>query len=253
MRLKMEKTEGKMIRDQRSIAFTSVRSGILIFSCEDRLRRRLRFIWAERSREWRLAERGPMPPLCLRYWMCAEAVLSNCTMDWEFLMSATLVVISPPATSLWISSVVSRMLPWPCGSAWMEKEMRELIKNQYVLIKKEEMARWLEVLRRTPSDYGTFKTMKCGCCLRGTGPTAYGIRPTRKSLHKDKTRTNYWTADCSEARKSFQNEPKTGEQNNSGENIYHTSLAPASINIPASAVSCFCHGNKSEYPDPATS
>lgn len=114
------------------------------------------------------------------------------------------------------------------------------------------MARWLEVPRRTPSDYGTFKTMKCGCCLRGTDSTAYWIRPTRKSLHKDKTRTNYWTADCSEARKSFQNEPKTGEQNNSGETIYHTSLAP-SINIPASAVSCFCHGNKSEYPDPATS
>lgn len=122
MRLNSENTEGKMIRDQRSMAFTSVRSGILIFNCEDRLRRRLRFIWAERSSEWRLAERGPIPPLCLRYWMCVEAVLSNCTMDWEFLMSATLVVISPPATSLWISKVVSRMFPWPCGSAWMEKE-----------------------------------------------------------------------------------------------------------------------------------
>lgn len=122
MRLKIENTEGKMIRDQRSMAFTSVRSGILIFNCEDRLRRRLRFIWAERSREWRLAEHGPIPPLCLRYWMCDEAVLSSCTMDWEFLMSATLVVISLPATSLWISRVVSRMFPWPCGSAWMEKE-----------------------------------------------------------------------------------------------------------------------------------
>lgn len=81
MRLNSENTEGKMIRDQRSMAFTSVRSGILILSCEDRLRSRLRFIWAARSREGRLVERGPIPPLCLRYWMCDEAVLSSCTMD----------------------------------------------------------------------------------------------------------------------------------------------------------------------------
>lgn len=114
------------------------------------------------------------------------------------------------------------------------------------------MARWLGVLGRAPSVYSTFKTMKCGCCLRGTDPAAYWIRPTWKSLRKDRTRTNYWNADCSGARKSFQNEPKTAEQNNSGENIYHTSLAPGSINTPASALSCFRHGNKSECPEPAT-
>lgn len=159
MRLNSEKTEGKMIRDQRSMAFTSVRSGILILSCEDRRRRRLRFIWADRSSEWRLVERGPTPPLCLRYWMCAEAVLSNCTMDWEFLMSATLVVISPPATSLWISKVVNSMFPWPCGSAWINKEERNLINKHYVqdATSRRTLA---ELLKHLPSVYSA---LRCSC------------------------------------------------------------------------------------------
>lgn len=87
------------------------------------------------------------------------------------------------------------------------------------------------------------------CCLQGTEPAAYWIRPTWKTQPGPITETQ--TAQRPE--KSFQSEPKTDEQNNSGENIYHTSLAPASINTPASAVSCFRHGNKSECPEPATS
>lgn len=107
MRLKRENTAGNIILDHRSMALTSVRSGILIFSCEERLRSRAFLGCAFRSR---LCRRGP---LAFLYWI---PELSNIT-GVEFLTSLTLVVISFPATSLWISSVVSRMFPWEstCG------------------------------------------------------------------------------------------------------------------------------------------
>lgn len=104
MRLKRENAPGNIMRDHRSMVFTSVRSGILILSCEERRRRRPRLAGARCSRP---------AVLCLRYWI---PDVSNVT---EFRASARLVVTSLPATSLWISRVVRRMLPW--GSACEEQ------------------------------------------------------------------------------------------------------------------------------------
>lgn len=105
MRLKREKAEGNIIRDHLSMAFTSVRSGILILSCEDRLRRRVFLRCAFLSRLWRPNSRDPLGFL---YWI---AELSK-TMEDELWVSLRLVVISFPPTSLWISKVVSKMFPW---------------------------------------------------------------------------------------------------------------------------------------------
>lgn len=105
---------GNIIRDHRSMALTSVRSGILIFSCEERLRSRA-FLGGT-LRSW-LCRRGP---LTLLYWI---PELSSIT-EAEFLASLTLVVISFPATSLWISSVVSRMFPWESTCEARERESR---------------------------------------------------------------------------------------------------------------------------------
>lgn len=99
--LKREKLKGNIIRDHLSMAFTSVRSGILILSCEDRLRSRVFFRCAFLSR----LERGPLGFL---YW---TPELSY-TMEEELWVSLTVVVISFPPTSLWISKVVSKMFPW---------------------------------------------------------------------------------------------------------------------------------------------
>lgn len=94
------------------MAFTSVRSGILILSCEDRLRRRVFFRCAFLSRLRRPVSRGALGFL---YW---TPELSN-TMEEELWVSLTVVVISFPPTSLWISKVVSKMFPWE--STWTQQ------------------------------------------------------------------------------------------------------------------------------------
>lgn len=93
--LKRENAEGNIIRDHLSMAFTSVRSGILILSCEDRLRKRVFFRCAFLSRLWRLDSRGT-GVLCFLYWI---PEWSN-TIEEELRISLTLVVTSFPATSL---------------------------------------------------------------------------------------------------------------------------------------------------------
>lgn len=107
MTLKREKLKGNIIRDHLSMAFTSVRSGILILSCDDRLRRRVFFRCAFLSRLRRPWSRGMLGFL---YW---TPELSNAMEEEEELwVSLTVVVISFPPTSLWISKVVSKMFPW---------------------------------------------------------------------------------------------------------------------------------------------
>lgn len=97
--------KGNIIRDHLSMAFTSVRSGILILSCEDRLRRRDFFRCAFLSR---LSRPGSRAMLGFLYW---TPELSN-TVEEELWISLRVVVTSFPPTSLWISKVVSKMFPW---------------------------------------------------------------------------------------------------------------------------------------------
>lgn len=106
MRLKREKEKGKIIRDHLSMAFTSVRSGILIFSCDDRLRSRLFLTCAFLSTLRRPTSRAELGFL---HW---RPELSN-TMEEELWVSLRVVVVTSfPPISLWISKVASRMFPW---------------------------------------------------------------------------------------------------------------------------------------------
>lgn len=94
------------------MAFTSVRSGILILSCDDRLRRRVLFRCAVLSRLERPDSRAVLGFL---HW---TPKLSN-IMEEELWVPLTVVVTSFAPTSLWISKVVSRMFPWE--SAWVRQ------------------------------------------------------------------------------------------------------------------------------------
>lgn len=104
--------KGNIIRDHLSMAFTSVRSGILILSCDDRLRRRVLFRCAFLSRLERPDSRAVLGFL---HW---TPKLSN-IMEEELWVPLTVVVTSFAPTSLWISKVVSKMFPWE--SAWVRQ------------------------------------------------------------------------------------------------------------------------------------
>lgn len=109
MALKREKVKGKIIRDHLSMAFTSVRSGILILSWEERLCSRVFFRCAFLSRLRRPDSRAV---LAFLHW---RPELSN-IVEEELWISLRVVVTSFVPTSLWISRVVSKMFPWE--SAW---------------------------------------------------------------------------------------------------------------------------------------
>lgn len=98
-----------MKRDHRSMALTSVRSGILIFNCDDRLLRRLLLPSGPGGRAAR-------PP---RLYWTPEELSSGTGVEFAVasyklllvLLRVLLVVTVWTPTSLRISSVVSKMLP----------------------------------------------------------------------------------------------------------------------------------------------
>lgn len=85
---------GNTILDHLSMAFTSVRSGIFIFSCEDLLRKWPLLLWVPVLSDERLP-RLSRCELCFLYWI---PELSKDIV--EFRASVTLVVTSLLATSL---------------------------------------------------------------------------------------------------------------------------------------------------------
>lgn len=114
MTLKREKVKGNIIRDHLSMAFTSVRSGILILSWEERLRSRVFFRCVFLSR---LRRPDSRVVLAFLYW---RPELSN-IVEEELWVSLRVVLTSFVPTSLWISRVVSKMFPWESAWAWRDK------------------------------------------------------------------------------------------------------------------------------------
>lgn len=105
--LKKEKTVGKSILDHLSIEFTSVKSGMVIFSCDARLRSRL-FFWAM----WHSSVLRPK--LCLaspalRYWRVELSYVSM-----VFRGSLRPKASSETPISFLMSRVPKRM--FSCGS-----------------------------------------------------------------------------------------------------------------------------------------
>lgn len=108
------------MRDHRSMAFTSVKSGMVIFSWEARLLRRLFFCATCRSRAFR-------PKLCLgnpafRYWMLEASQASI-----VLLGSPSPITASDVAISFFISRVLSKMFSW--GSICKGEESNKTIKT----------------------------------------------------------------------------------------------------------------------------
>jgi len=147
MTLKREKLKGNIIRDILSIAFTSVRSGILILSWEVLLCRRAFLEYTFLSR----LERGSLSFL---FW---TPELSN-TMEEELWVSHTLVVISFPPTSLWISKVVSKMFPWE--STWAQQTGAQL-KNEAAVTNDTCAASVEPPPSRRLTDYGLQNQVSC--------------------------------------------------------------------------------------------
>lgn len=92
--------------------------------------------------------------------------------------------------------------------------------------------------------------MKCGWRLRGTDPAAYWIRPTWKKSTQ-KTKPGPITELRRQKKLSNMSPKQTSKKQRWRKHLSHECCS--SINTPASAVSCFRHGNKSECPEPATS
>lgn len=123
MKLKRVKVKGKTTRDHLSMEFTSVRLGILILSWEDRLCSLVFFTWA-----WAFLSR-PLRELGFRYWR--PDWLNIMEEEFRAVVSVMLVVISLPApTSLWISRVVRRMLPWE--STYQRRGQREKRGHEFI-------------------------------------------------------------------------------------------------------------------------
>lgn len=107
--LKKEKTVGKIILDHLSIEFTSVKSGMVIFSCEARLRSRLFFWVMWHSSVFR-------PKLCL-----ASPALRYCRVELSYVSMVFRGSLRPRASSempisFLMSKVPKRM--FSCGSIW---------------------------------------------------------------------------------------------------------------------------------------
>lgn len=105
--LKKEKTVGKIILDHLSIEFTSVKFGMVIFSCDARLRSRLFFWVMWHSSVFR-------PKLCL-----ASPALRYCRVELSYVSIVFRGSLRPRASSetpmsFLISKVPKRM--FSCGS-----------------------------------------------------------------------------------------------------------------------------------------
>lgn len=116
--LKKEKTVGKIILDHLSMEFTSVKSGIVIFSCEVRLRSRL-FFWVT----W--CSSTFRPKFCR-----ARPAFRYCSAELSY---ASMVLRGSPRPraksdgdiSFFISRGVRRMFSW--GSIWKNREISRKI------------------------------------------------------------------------------------------------------------------------------
>lgn len=113
--LKKEKTVGKIILDHLSIEFTSVKSGMVIFSCEARLRSRLFFWVMWHSSVFR-------PKLCL-----ASPALRYCRVELSYVSMVFRGSLRPKASSETPMSFLMSRVPkrmFSCGSICQSKRVK---------------------------------------------------------------------------------------------------------------------------------